>query len=449
MLTTPPMSRLVPVLLALVLVLGGAAHAQDDDQPCPPGNPQLVIATGAVGNELALLNTQLEAYMALCPNVRATALETPDTATDRLGLYRQFLGARSSAVDIYAVDISWPGILVADMIDLKNFIAADDSAITAHIPLLIENNTVNGRLIALPWYLDAGLLYYRTDLLAAYFGEDAAPPTTWAELEAMAREIQSGEREGRRDGAAPNPDFHGYLFQGALDEAVTINGLEWQASEGGGVIIAPDGEVQVNNAATRTAWTRAASWVGDISPEDVLIHGVEDSRRIWQAGNAAFMRNWSYAYALGQAEGSPVAGRFALAPLPGGAQGPATVLGGWSLAVSSYSNQQAAAVNLVTFLTNPAQQVARAAAGYNPTILDIYDNPDVVDANPQLRQVLAALESDGRVTRPSTVARDRYSEVSQLYATALHEVLTGDATADEVLPGLAADLNEIVVELGY
>jgi trehalose/maltose transport system substrate-binding protein len=446
---------LIYLFLCLVLAFRGAAYAQGggdrdrDGATCPPGNPNLVIAAGAVGNELDLLNEQLESYMAACPNVLVSALETPDTSSDRLALYQQFLRARSSSVDVYAVDLSWTFILADDMADLNNFIAPDENAITDHIPELIENNTVSGRLVAMPWYVDVGLLYYRTDLLAAYFGADAEPPTTWAALEAMAREIQTGEREGRRAGTDPNLDFHGYLFQGALGEAVTVNGLEWQAAEGGGTIISADGVVQVDNAATAAAWTRAANWIGDISPSEVLIHGVEDSRVIWQAGNAAFMRNWSYAYALGQANNSAIAGNFEIAPLPAGEAGSATVLGGWSLAVSSYSNQQSAAVDLVRYLTTPRRQIERAQAGYNPTILELYENPDVTEASPQLRQVLETLESDGMVTRPSTVSRERYGEVLQLYASALHRVLSGDASAENVLPDLAEELEEIVVELGY
>ncbi|MEM6529403.1 MAG: extracellular solute-binding protein, partial [Chloroflexota bacterium] len=211
------------------------AAAQLDTIECPVGNPELVVAAGAVGDELAVLNRSLATYMELCPNVTATALETPDLVTDRLGLYIQFLGARSNAVDLYAIDVIWPGIVAEHMVNFYDYVAPDSTFVAQHPASLIENNTLNEALIAMPWYADLGLLYYRQDLLDKY---GLTVPTTWDELAESAQIIQDGER------AEGNDDFWGYVWQGALGEATMVNGLEWQAAEGGGVIITADGQVQ-------------------------------------------------------------------------------------------------------------------------------------------------------------------------------------------------------------
>lgn len=432
------------LLLPLVMVLGTSiAGAQLDQIECPAGQPELVVAAGAVGNELQILNRSLNTYMQRCPNVTITALESPDLVTNRLGLYRQFLGSRSNAVDIYAIDVIWPAIIAEHMINLYDHIDPSSVFVTQHTPELIQNNTVNGQLVALPWYVDTGLLYYRTDLLEKY---GLSVPRTWDELERAARTIQAGER------AEGNSRFWGYVWQGALGESTVVNGLEWQASEGGGVIISPEGDVQVNNAATVRAMERAAGWIGadGISPPEVVNHGPEDTRRIWQSGNAAFMRNWSYAYQLGNAPDSPIRGQFSATTLPAGAERIASVLGGWNLAVARYSQNTTAAVSVVQFLTSAEQQLFRAMqGGYNPTVLSLYDNPEMLAANPHFEPLFATLDRGGAVARPSTVAGARYSDVSRLYASAVHPILRGEVDARTALDELEFDLEDLVIELGY
>lgn len=436
--------RLSLVALIVAAVMGASVisiAAQVDEIACPEGNPELVIAAGALGDELALLKDSLDQYMELCPNVTATALETPDLATDRLGLYIQFLGARSSAVDVYAIDVIWPAIVSEHMVDLFEYMPADSTFVTQQTPELIVNNTLDGRLIAMPWYVDTGLLYYRQDLLDKY---GLGVPATWDELESTAQTIMDGER------AEGNADFWGYVWQGALGEATIVNGLEWQAAEGGGVIINSEGGIEVNNDPTIRAIERAAGWVGGISPDEVIAHGPEDSRRIWQEGNAAFMRNWSYAYNLGNADGSPIAGLFGLAPLPAGEARIAATLGGWNLAVSQYSNNPDAAVSLVQFLTSAEQQTYRALEqGFNPTILPVYEDPAIQGASPQFAQLFETLSSASAVARPSTVAGERYNDVSRLYANAMHAVLRGEEDARIAVDDLEFDLEDLVIELGY
>ena len=110
----------------------------------------------------------------------------------------------------------------------------------------------------------------------------------------MATKIQDGERK------AGKPDFQGFVFQGKASESVTCNAIEWVYSYGGGTIVEPDKKVTINNPNAIKALETAKSWVGTISPLGVTTYGEEEARNIWQAGNAAFMRNWPYAYSLGQ-----------------------------------------------------------------------------------------------------------------------------------------------------
>ena len=68
---------------------------------------------------------------------------------------------------------------------------------------------------------------------------------------------------------------------------------------------------------------------------------------MWQAGNAAFMRNWPYAYGLSNADDSAVKDKFDATALPGADEGQsAATLGGWQVAVSKYSKNLDAAAKV-------------------------------------------------------------------------------------------------------
>jgi trehalose/maltose transport system substrate-binding protein len=253
----------------------------------------------------------------------------PQDASAALQQAQQYWAAQSPDIDVYQVDVIWQGICAPHGADLKKYF--NEADIGEFFPRIIQNNTVGGKLVSIPWYADAGLLYYRTDLLEKYGYKQ--PPKTWEELTEMAKKIQEGER------TAGKPDFHGFVFQGKASESVTCNALEWVYSFNGGTIVEPDGKVTINNPDAIKALEFAKGWVGTISPKGVTTYGEEEARNIWQAGNSAFMRNWPYAYALGQDSKSVVADKFAVTVLPkGGENGKhAAALGGWQLMVSAYS----------------------------------------------------------------------------------------------------------------
>jgi len=177
-------------------------------------------------------------------------ISRPADATSTLQLYLQYWGSKSADVDVYMVDVIWQGIAAPHAVDLKKYVKADE--IKEFFPRSIENNTVNGRLVSIPWFIDAGLLYYRTDLLEKYGYK--APPKTWEELAEMAKKIQDGER------AAGKPDFQGFVFEGKASESVTCNAVEWIYSYGGGTVIDPDKNVTINNPNAIKALETAKSW---------------------------------------------------------------------------------------------------------------------------------------------------------------------------------------------
>jgi trehalose/maltose transport system substrate-binding protein len=333
-----------------------------------------------------------------------------------LQVYQQYWAAKSSDVDVYLVDVIWQGVAAPHALDLKKYYKEDE--IKAYFPRIIEDNTVGGKLVSIPLYTDAGILYYRTDLLEKYGYKE--PPKSWEQLAAMAKKIQDGKR------AAGNPDFQGFVFEGKASESVTCNALEWIYSYGGGSMIEPDKKVTINNANAIKALDMAHSWIGTISPVGVTTYGEEEARNIWQAGNAAFMRNWPYAYALGNDPRSPIAGKFNVTVLPrGGDNGKnAACLGGWQLMVSAHSKVPDDAADLVRYLCS-AEIQKKIAIQFSvlPTRTALYSDQDVLAKNPFFRTMLDVLNN--AVARPSTLTGADYNQLSTAFFQNANNVLTG------------------------
>lgn len=392
----------------------------------------LQIVLGDTGTGLQFLQGQVERYQTANPEDKVTIVPMPSSTSDQFGQYKLWLAAGNTDIDVYTTDVIWAPQLADHLTDLTE---ATKDIIGGYFPAIVESQTANGKLVALPSFTDAPALYYRKDLLEKY---GKSVPKTWDELAATAKEIQDGER------AAGNKDMWGFVWQGNAYEGLTCDALEWVKSSGGGQIVEPDGTISINNEKAAAAIDRAKGWVGTISPDGVLAYGEEESRGVWQLGNAVFMRNWPYAYGLGNGDDSAVKGKFDVTTLPVGAEGdtPAATLGGWNLAVSKYSPDQEAAIRLVKFLSSPDEQKRRAIEQTNlPTLVATYDDADVAAKAP-----IIPLWKDvflNAVPRPSGPTGLKYNEVSSLFWSAVHDTLSGNGTGAENLELLEAKLTEL------
>jgi trehalose/maltose transport system substrate-binding protein len=433
---------LVLFLMAFVVVGCGGG----DEKAKPEENQQaekqdtssdekvvIKVGVGNVGKEFELTKKAAKMFQKDHPNVEVKLVDVPDSAQDRLGLYLQFLEAKSTKLDLYQIDVIWPGDLGEHFVDFYEY--GGKEAAKKHFPANIENNTVDGRLVAMPWFTDAGLLYYRSDLLEKY-GYDH-PPKTWDELEKMAKKIQEGER------AEGKSDFWGYVWQGEAYEGLTCDAVEWLDSMGAGTIVSPDKKITVNNDQAVKALNMAKSWIGDISPNGVTGMKEEDARKVFQGGNAAFMRNWPYAYSLGNSEDSVIKGKFDVVPVPAGDSGHgAAALGGWQLSVSKYSEHKKLAAEFALYLTGEKIQKMRAIeGGFNPTIKALYDDEEVLEANPFFGSLFDVFMN--ATPRPSTATAPNYNEVSTKFFKAVYSVLNGEEDAKTALEYLELDLKDI------
>jgi trehalose/maltose transport system substrate-binding protein len=392
----------------------------------------VAISCGTVGKEFELCKQGSEAW-AKKSGHQVKLVSGSTDASEQLTVFQQQLSAASPDIDVFRVDIIWPGILGAHFIDLKPYIS--DDIVKQHFPAIVQNNTVGGKLVAMPWFTDAGVLYYRKDLLEKY---GQKPPTTWAELATAAKLVQDGERK------AGNDKMVGFVFEAKAAETLTCNALEWIDSYGGGTIVGEDGKISIDNPKAAEALKTAASWIGTISPQGVLNYEEEGARGVFQSGNAVFMRNWPYAWALANTADSPINGKVGVVALPkGGADGKSTgTLGGWNLSVSKYSKHPEIAADLVKYLTSAEEQKRRAINGaFNPTIVSLYKDAEVLKANPFFGTLLDTFTN--AVARPAKVTGTKYSRVSADFRNTVHSVLSGSGKSEPKVKELQKKLEKM------
>jgi trehalose/maltose transport system substrate-binding protein len=416
-------------------------------------SPTILIARAIVGGGFFLASTVMYAATLtiacdsdetsqLCKEgAEAWASRTGNTVkimrlppqSDRLGIYQQFLAEKSSVVDVYTIDIVWAGVLGNYLVDLSK---SAGGAVAAHFPAIIKNNTINGKLIAMPWFADAGLLYYRKDLLKKY---NEGVPETWEELASTAKRVQDAERTTNG-----NKEMWGYVWQGKSYEGLTCNAVEWLASYNAGSVVEPSGEISINNQNAADALRKARSWIGTISPRNVLSFDEEGARSVFQSGNAVFMRNWPYAWGLANKEGSPIRNQVGVAALPkGGADGrPTATLGGQQLAVSKYSKNIELAIDLVMYLAGKEEQKRRAiVGGFNPTIISLYGDSEMIASNPFQGKLYENFINAS--ARPSSTTRGKYNQVSSEFWNTVYSVLTGKQDERAALKELDAKLKKV------
>ncbi len=393
---------------------------------------EITYVSGAVGNAVEDFKKIVAPWEAKTGHT-VKLVPMPASTTDQFGQYRLWLAAGNGDIDLYQTDVIWAPQLANHFVDMSE---KAGELMKEHFPSIVESQTVDGKLVALPLFTDAPALYYRKDLLEKH---GASVPTTWEELTATAKAVQDAER------AAGNNDIWGFVWQGNAYEGLTCDALEWVKSSGGGQIVEPDGTISINNEKAAAALELAATWPGNISPEGVLAYQEEEARGVWQTGNAVFMRNWPYAYGLGNSDDSAVKGLFGVTTLPTG-QGhdtSAATLGGWNVAVSKYGDNQDAAIDLAMYLAGAEAQKTRSLIASNlPTIVSLYEDADIAREQPIIPQWKDVFLQ--AVPRPSAPTREKYNEVSTLFFSAVHSVISGNAAAKDALANLEDDLDDLL-----
>ena len=377
------------------------------------GDIQIIFAAG--NDPSGATEALVDEYNAAHPGVQIKFQAMPANTDTQHDAYVTYLSARESTIDLYSLDVIWTaefaraGWIVAlpkDYIQPGEFLGGP-----------LESVTYEGTLYAVPWFTDAGVLYYRKDLLE----EAGVPvPETWTDFRRACREI--AEPRG----------MDGFVWQGARYEGLVCNFLEFLWSVGGTldeatVVESPkDAERGVVEAlGLMISFTESG-----ISPAGVLTYKEEDSRRLFTEGQSLFLRNWPYVWSMAEGDGSKIKGLTGIAPLPHAErQTSYSTIGGWNVALSTYSKHPDEALGFLRFITGERSMKKRAIeGGYLPTLRITYEDADVLAANPHFASFSEVFQNTRN--RPRS---PHYPRMSDIIQENVHRALTY-----EIEPGVAA-----------
>jgi multiple sugar transport system substrate-binding protein len=362
------------------------------------------------------LQTLLDRWNAAHPDEKVTLIELPESADDQRGAMVQNFQARSSRFDVVAADVVWTAEFAA-----RGWIEPLDGKIdtSSLLPATVETAKYNGKLYAAPYNSNGGLLYYRKDLVPT-------PPTTWSEL------IKDCD-------IAKQHHIGCYAGQFAQYEGLTVNVSEAINSAGGEIVTNGGKDVAVDSdKAKQGLQFLVDGFKQGYIPREAITYKEEESRRAFQQGKLLFLRNWPYVYNLAKAPGkdSVVQDKFAVAPLPGPDGLGASTLGGYDLALSTYSKHKATAIDFMRFMESPdIQRAVLVDLGMAPVASAIYDDATLQAQVPYLATLKQSILK--AKPRPSTPV---YNEVTLAIEKNAYEALQGKKSVDDALKDMAADL---------
>ena len=415
-----PVSRWISLLM-LMLLTGSIGTA------CAESPPEVVSTTSKPQVTLHFVSWKpdhprvwedaLARFTASHPHISVVRELAPHSSTAYHDLLTQKLKNGDTSVDVFFMDVIW----VPEFAAARWARPLDDKFLPAvqqaFLPATTEVGRYEQHLYGVPSRIDAGLLYYRKDLLAKY-GFDA--PTTWEELIRQAETILTAER-------TVSPTLQGYVAQFKQYEGLVCNMLEVIEAHGGSLLTADGSRSALSTAPALDAIAFVRNrLIGRITSRAALTYQEPESLSLFLQGQAIFHRNWPYAWELANNPArSIVAGRVGVAPLPGTISGRhAAALGGWLYGISASSQHPEEAWALIEFLSGEAMQKRFAQeAGIAPSRTALFSDPDLLAASPQLRNHLAILQA--ATPRPRSPIYPALSHLLQRYfsrALAVHDL---------------------------
>jgi len=360
------------------------------------------------------LKQGVEEFNKANPDLNAKLLEFPESADEQRNQFIQRQRAKSADCDAFEADVVWTAEFASQkwLLDLTPYI---EERKAEFIPSTLSSVDYEGKIWGVPRVSDAGLLYYRKDKIDAV-------PATWQEVY---KQAESG---------------NGIVYQGAAYEGLTVNFLEL-AFAAGGEILSEDGKKSVIDSPENL---KALQFMVDgiksgAAPKAVTTYMEEEARRTFEAGRADLMRQWPYAYALGNMKGSKVKDKFEVAPYPefeGG--GKAAILGGHNMVVSTYSKNPGGALKLIDYLTSEERMTKNATDFSKTPVLEAsYEDPAVKKALPFIDQLKQAVEQ--AKSRPVSPV---YSQISQAIFKNVNNALSGSADPKAALEKAQEDMDK-------
>jgi len=362
------------------------------------------------------------------PNGKVTFHELPDSADQQRQQMIQNTQIKNPKMAVMSVDVVWTAEFAAK--GYAEALPADQFPTEGFLKAAVDAATYFNKLYAYPSTSDGGLLYYRKDLLDKY---SLKPPTSFDEMKAACDKIQASEKDSKLG-----------CFAGQYNkyEGLTVN-FDEAVHGAGGVIVGPDGKPNVATPEATKGLQTLTDWfkTGYI-PKAAITWQEEQGRQAFQKGELIFHRNWGYVYNLAnKTDGSSeIAGKFAVAPLPGITGPGVSSLGGHNYAIAKNAENKGTAVDFLKFMSSPEVQKSNTlATSASPTLESVYADPDVVKKFPFMPTQLKSIQ--GAAPRPKAV---EYGDVTLAIQDAAYGALQGQTQPDAALQALQAKLQTLI-----
>jgi multiple sugar transport system substrate-binding protein len=412
-------------LLVMLLAAGCGASASSrsaSDGPTVATSGPITLATGP--DLTGYMHPLVDKWNASHPAEKVTLLELPDAADDQHAQMVTNLQAKSARYDVLNIDIVW----TAEFADAGWIIPLDrrQFPLDQFLKPVVDTAMFGGKLYGVPWNSNAGLLYYRKDILDK---AGKKPPKTWAQLRQLAKTV------------APRYGVEGYAGQFLPYEGLTVNFAEAVQSAGGAILTNDGTKVAVNSPQARQGLNFLVQgfregWI----PKRSLNFKEEQSRQEFQDKRLLFLRNWPYVYGLLSRADSKVKGKFGVTVLPGEDGPGSSSLGGANLAVSAYSRHQKTAIAFIKYLTSlQSEREVLTKGSFPPVWEQLYDDPALIKRFPYL----PALKQSILAAKPRPVSPN-YNQVSLAISNAVSEALSFRQTPDATISQMAGDLGSVI-----
>jgi multiple sugar transport system substrate-binding protein len=361
--------------------------------------------------------------------VKYDELPPPSASTEVHQGLVQRLAKKDGSPDVFTQDVIWIAEFAGAgwALPLDEYISAAEA--NKYFPGVLAACRWRGKLTALPWFVDSGMLYYRTDLLSE---AGAGVPETWDQLVSAAQAIvKAGKAK------------IGFSWQAKQAEVLICDLVEFVSSNRGSILGSDGKTVKIADPeavdAVQFMYDTIAKY--KISPADVRSWDEEPSRVPFTGGDAAFLRNWSYVYPISQdPKTSTVVGKVGVAPLPhfpGGKS--AACLGGYQYGVNASTKKREAAVEFLKWLSDPATQLRFATElGLAPTRPEVFDSAELAKAQPFMQTLKPVFV--GATPRPVT---PKYAQVTLALQSAVSQAVT-NGNVKEALGAAKSKLEKIV-----
>ena len=367
-------------------------------------------------------------------NFQVKIREMPSDTGAYFDQLRTEFQAGGGDIDVIVGDVIWPAQFAANgwITDLSDRFKDPD----AFLPGPIQSNTYDGKLWGVPWYTDAGLLYYRSDLLEEV--GFSGPPATWEELKEQA--LKTAQDTGTKDG---------FVFQGAEYEGGVCNGCEYIWTHGGNVLDPEDPtKVVVDSPESAAGLETWHSMIADgVAPQSVLQYKEDESHAAFLRGDAVFLRNWPYVYALvaNPEESEIKPEQVGITPIPVANEGDRSysTLGGWNFFLNAASDMQEEGWEFIKWMTAPEQLKTNALEGSKlPVRQALFEDQEILEKVPVARLGKEAIVQNS-TPRPVSPF---YSDMSLELAKQYNAALAGDVSPEEAVNTLQSQLQQIVEE---